>query len=145
MTGSRIEKLGAVASMACAVHCAALPILIGAGAGGAISWLNHAPVEWGLVLLAAAVGTVSAWRGLKIHGNRTVAVVLVSAALGLVILTATHGPAQVHGVGAGAHVHDHGLGWLSAVLGVALGGSLLVHRRLCARCEDCCHGHDVPA
>jgi len=131
---TRVEKLGAFASLACAVHCAALPILIGAGAGGAVSWLNHAPVEWGLVLLAAVVGTVSAWRGLRSHGNRAVAFTLVVAALGLVILTAQH-------AGHTAHEHAHDSTWLSAVFGVALGASLLVNRRLCNTCSGCEHGH----
>jgi hypothetical protein len=129
-----VERLGAAASLACAVHCAALPILIGAGAGGAVSWLNHRPVEWGLVLLSATVGTVSAWRGFKSHGNRAVAATLVIAAVALVALTAQHSFA----VGTPTD-HDHGLGALSAVCGVALGGSLFVNRRLCRKCSTCVH------
>jgi len=123
ITTARMEKLGAWASIACAVHCAALPILIGAGAGGAFSWLNHAPVEWGLVILAAAVGTFSAWRGFRSHGNVAVAVTLVIAAIGLLILTAQHA----------GHDHaggEHGAGWISAVFGIALGASMFVNRRL---------------
>lgn len=131
---AHVERLGAAASFACAVHCAALPILIGAGAGGAVSWLNHRPVEWGLVLLAAVVGTVSAWRGFKSHGNRAVAFTLVTAALGLVALTAQHS------FDVGAHAeHDHGLAALSAVCGVALAFSLFVNKRLCRKCTTCAH------
>ena len=102
-----------------------------------MSWLNHKPVEWGLVLVAAGIGTVSAWRGIRMHGNRALAVVLVAAAAGLVILTATHsGHDHAH-----AHGHDHGVAWLSAIFGVALGGALLVNQRLCKNCEGCAsHG-----
>ena len=127
---ARVEQLGAVASVACAIHCAALPILFGAGAAGAVSWLSYEPVEWGLVLLAAVVGTVSAWRGFRQHGNLAVAVTLVVAAIGLVILTATHS-------GHGAHDHVHQPAWISAVFGVALGASLLINRRMCANCNTC--------
>jgi MerC mercury resistance protein len=129
---AHVEKLGAFASIVCAIHCAALPILIGAGAAGAVSWLNDERVEWGMVLLAAVVGTVSAWRGFRSHGNKAVAVMLVVAAIGLVILTAQHS-------GHAGHAHDGA--WLSAVFGIALGGSLLVNRRMCNACSGCEHEH----
>lgn len=137
-TQARMEKLGAWASIACAIHCAALPVVIGLGAGGAFSWLNHAPVEWGLVLLAAAVGTVSAWRGFRSHGNAPVAVLLVTAAIGLVVLTAQHA-GHDHAAG------EHGAGWISAVFGVTLGVTMFVNRRLCNTCSTCEHHAADPA
>src|SRR5438045_3666118 len=82
-----LDRFGAAASTACAVHCAAIPIAISLSAGGVVSLLDNRSVEWGLVLLAAVLGTVSAWRGYRRHGNRTVAVVLAAAALGLVLAT----------------------------------------------------------
>ena len=131
----RAERLGAVASFACAIHCALVPILVGAGAAGAISWINHTPVEWGLVLIAAVIGTVTAWRGFRTHGNRAVAVTLVVAAIGLVVLTASHAGGDPAGE------HAHGLPWFSATFGIALGASMLVDRRLCRTCTDCA-AHD---
>src|SRR5690242_4641796 len=90
-----LDQVGAAASFACAIHCAALPIAISLSAGGVISFLDNQPVEWGLVLLAAVIGTTSAWRGYRRHGNKTVAVVLGSAALGLVLATfSRHGGAD---------------------------------------------------
>ncbi len=130
-TRSKMEKLGAAASFACAIHCAALPILIGAGAAGTFSFLQHEPVEWGLVLFAAVVGTVGAWRGFRTHGNVAVVLVLMTAVIGLVGVTVQH-----HGAHAG---HNHGPGWMAAVAGVALGVSLMVNNRLCHTCHECHH------
>ena len=88
------------------------------------------------MLLAATVGTVSAWRGFKSHGNLVVASTLVFAALGLVTLTAQHSFEAADHAG-----HDHGLGGLSAVFGVALAGSMFVNRRMCRSCTGCDSGH----
>ena len=131
-----IAKVGAIASFACAIHCAALPILIGAGAAGSLSFLRNEPFEWGMVLLAASVGTFAAWRGFRTHGNLAVVTVLLTATAGLVALTLHHG--------SGAHELEqadtpHGIAWLSALAGVALGVSLLVNSRMCKTCHDCRH------
>lgn len=144
-----MDRVGAVASFACAVHCAAIPILIGFGAAGAVSWLDHPPVEWGLVGLAAVVGTVSAWRGYRTHGNAPVAVVLATAAVSLLALTwVSHGTEHSH---AG---HDHGAHtgewkWLFPILGLVVAITHIVNRKLCASCTSCeAHEHaaaPVPA
>lgn len=141
-----MDRVGAVASFACAIHCAAIPILIGLSAGGALTWAGHAaswldnePVEWGLVILAAIVGTVSAWRGYRKHGNLTVAIVLAMAALSLLLLTAighdhSHG-SELH---AGhSHSHEGEYKWFFPVLGLVIAISHVVNRRLCNSCDSC--------
>jgi len=130
------DRIGAAASFACAVHCAAIPILLGLGAAGAVSWLDHEPVEWGLVGLAAVVGTVSAWRGYRVHGNRAVALVLAAAALSL-------GALMLHE--AGGHAHEGGFRWAFPVLGLVIATSHLVNRRLCRSCEGCAAHVPAPA
>ena len=123
-----LDRVGAVASTACAIHCAAIPILLGLGAAGAISWFDHEAVEWGFVGLAAVIGTVSAWRGYRVHGNKVVAVVLGAAALSLAALTWTRHD---------AHAHAGGLKWAFPVLGLVIAVSHVVNRRLCASCHGC--------
>jgi hypothetical protein len=124
-----LDGIGALASFACALHCALLPVLFGLGAAGAVSVLDHRPTEWGIVLLAAVVGTVSAWRGFRTHGNRTVVTVLALAVLGLVVLTVSHLGAD--------HAHHGPTAWLFAALGLVLAVSHLVNRRLCRSCRGC--------
>lgn len=127
----RLNKIGEVASIACAIHCALMPVIIGAGAAGAFSFLRHEPVEWGMVVLAAIVGTVAAWKGLRTHGNWAVVTVLMLAIVALVA-HALH--LFDH------HGHDHGgIAWTGIVAGVALAGSLFVNNRLCRKCEACDH------
>jgi len=134
-----LDRVGAVASSVCAVHCAAIPILLGLGAAGAVSWLDHGAVEWGLVGLAAVVGTVSAWRGYRVHGNWPVAVVLATAALSLVALTWSRHD---------EHAHEGDLKWVFPVLGLVIAVSHVVNRRLCRSCASCeshAHAADAPA
>lgn len=136
-----MDRLGAAASFACAVHCAAIPILVGLGAAGAVSWLEHEPVEWGLVGLAAVVGTVSAWRGYRVHGNKTVAIVLAAAALSLLVLMLHEAGIGPYGHGHGhSHAHDGDLRWVFPVIGVVIAASHLVNRRLCRSCTSCASG-----
>ena len=131
-----LDRIGAAASLACAVHCAAIPILLGLGAAGAVSWFEHERVEWGVVGLAAVVGTVSAWRGYRVHGNRAVALVLAAAALSLGALMLHQG---------GGHVHDGEFRWAFPVLGVVIATSHLVNRRLCRSCAGCAGHADTTA
>lgn len=132
-TGIDLDRVGAFASTVCAIHCAAIPILIGLGAAGAVSWFDHEGVEWGLVGLAAVIGTVSAWRGYRVHGNKVVATVLAAAAISLVALTWSRHD---------AHAHTGDLKWLFPVLGLAIAVSHVVNRRLCKSCSTCAeHEH----
>ncbi len=126
----RLARLGEFASLACAVHCAAMPILIGAGAAGAFSFLRHEPVEWGLVLLAAVVGTLAAWKGLKAHGNLAVLTALLLAIVAMI----AHALHVFDGDG-----HSHGIAWTGVIAGVALAASLFVNNRMCKTCHACAH------
>ncbi len=129
---ARFEKAAEIGSIACAIHCAVLPVVIGLGAAGAVSWLNETPVEWGLVLFSSAVGTISAWRGFRTHGNLAVAAILAIAAVGLLVLTWSHRAHPELSAG-----HDHSIEWLLPLTGVTLGATLFVNRRLCSTCDDC--------
>lgn len=131
-----LDRVGAFASTACAIHCAAIPILFGLGAAGAVSWFDHESVEWGFVGLAAVLGTVSAWRGYRVHGNKVVATVLVAAAVSLLALTWTRHD---------AHAHTGELKWLFPVLGLAIAASHVVNRRLCRSCTTCASHEHAPA
>ena len=125
-----LDQVGAVASIACAVHCAVLPIAISLSAAGVISFMDSEPLEWGFVLLAGVLGTVSAWRGYRKHGNKTVAVVLGVAALGLVLATISR-----HGQS--AHHPSHALAWTFPLIGVTIAVAHIVNLRLCRACRAC--------
>jgi len=149
-----LDKVGAAASIACAVHCAAIPILVSVSAGGVASFLDNRPIEWGLVLLAGAVGTVSAWRGYKRHGNKTVAVVLAAAALGLVLATALRPTVDVNDPGQVAAWLARGaapkndvrlLTWIFPLMGLVIAVAQIVNLRLCRACRACDAHEHAPA
>jgi MerC mercury resistance protein len=133
-----LDQVGAIASLACAVHCAVIPIAISLSAAGVFSFLDNEPVEWGFVLLASVVGTVSAWRGYRTHGNKTVAVVLGTAALGLAL-------AAISRHGEHAHDPDHMLAWVFPLIGLTIAVAHIVNLRLCRACTACDAHEHAPA
>ena len=50
-----LDKLGMTASLLCAIHCLALPLLISAGLIGGLNWFNHGFTEWSLIILALLI------------------------------------------------------------------------------------------
>lgn len=113
----RLDWLGAWASFVCALHCAALPILIGVAPFIGAQWFaSHAFDEWAvsiaLVFGAAVIGAAYCthrWR-------RTLFLYLASALLLIVGGFFVHAPALLHGS-------------LLCVGGVLLAVTHLVNRR----------------
>src|SRR5438477_9636720 len=63
----RLDRLGVAASTLCAVHCAALPLVVGLLPVVGASVVAHGAFEWGMVGLAATIGTFSLARGHRVH------------------------------------------------------------------------------
>jgi MerC mercury resistance protein len=57
--GNRLDRLGAAASLACAAHCAAMPLLVGLLPLIRLSFLAEEQTEWALVGLSMGVGSLS--------------------------------------------------------------------------------------
>jgi hypothetical protein len=57
--GDRLDRLGAAASLTCAVHCAAMPLLAGWLPLVGLSFLASEAAEWSLVGLSLGVGSLS--------------------------------------------------------------------------------------
>ncbi|MBO0861876.1 MAG: MerC domain-containing protein [Chloracidobacterium sp.] len=57
--GNRLDRLGAAASLACAAHCAAMPLLIGLLPLVGLSFLAENQVEWALAGLSIGIGSLS--------------------------------------------------------------------------------------
>jgi hypothetical protein len=65
---SLLDRLGAFGSLLCAVHCAAIPLLIAlAPSLGAATWLGG-NFELGFVVFATALGAFSVLWGYRRHG-----------------------------------------------------------------------------
>lgn len=72
-----------MASLACAVHCALMPLALSLLPLLGSSVLGDESLEWGLVLLSMLLGIASLTRGYHQHGSRRALFVL---GLGLVFL-----------------------------------------------------------
>jgi len=78
-----LDRIGAVLGFLCAIHCLAVPLLL--GALPALGFLADHTFDLALIGVAAVVALFSARSGLKAHGDRRVAVGLVLA-VGLLAL-----------------------------------------------------------
>jgi hypothetical protein len=56
---SRLDHIGITASTLCAVHCAVVPILFTSLPLLGLGFLANVWVEWGMIVLALAIGTYS--------------------------------------------------------------------------------------
>ncbi|HEU0306251.1 MAG TPA: MerC domain-containing protein [Lysobacter sp.] len=67
-TRSLLDRLGALGSVLCALHCAAIPLLIAlAPSFGAAAWLGGG-FELGFVVFATGLGLFSMFWGYRRHG-----------------------------------------------------------------------------
>ena len=120
---SRIDRLGAYVSFACAIHCAVVPFaatilpLVGFG------FLANKRVEHSVLLVSVALASVSVCWGIRIHRQRRI-LAIFGAALVLIM------------VGRGFADGFAEIGFI--VMGAALFscGHLLNHR-LCRSCQRC--------
>ncbi len=64
------DALGIVTSIACAIHCALLPVLMSTLPVFGINIIDNIYFEWGMILLAFVVGSYSLFHGyIKHHRN----------------------------------------------------------------------------
>ena len=121
-----LDKMGAVASLTCAVHCAAMPLVITLLPLLGLTFLADERLEWGLLALSATLGVSSLCLGYREHRSRRALVIL---AVGLSLLA----------LGRISEEREWGR-W--AVLVVVLGGSTVaashfLNRHLCHACRRC--------
>jgi hypothetical protein len=79
------EALGVVASVACAIHCAILPLFITSLPLFGINIIDNILIEVLLLGTAFAIGFSTLWHGYKKHHHRITTLVLFSA--GMVLFT----------------------------------------------------------
>jgi hypothetical protein len=79
------EALGVAASVACAIHCAILPLFITSLPLFGINIIDNILIEVLLLGTAFAIGFSTLWHGYKKHHHRITTLVLFSA--GMVLFT----------------------------------------------------------
>ncbi|AWO01308.1 hypothetical protein DLD77_06200 [Chitinophaga alhagiae] len=74
-----LDTLGIGASLVCAVHCVALPLLITALPLLGLEVLENENLEYALLALSFVVGCTALWRGYLKHHRRVAPLVLFAA------------------------------------------------------------------
>jgi MerC mercury resistance protein len=123
---NRLDRLGAVASLACATHCAAMPLLIGLLPLIGLGFLANEHTEWALVGFSLGVGSLSLIPSYARKHRQWRPLLLFAFGAGLIIavrLLAEDGsrleaPAMTLGALLIAFAH-------------------MINRRLCRRCAAC--------
>lgn len=80
------DALGVSATIACAIHCALLPLLLSSLPLFGINILNNIFFETGMILLAMVIGTYSLWHGFRRHHHRYLPLVLFTAGIFFLLL-----------------------------------------------------------
>lgn len=82
------DALGITASVACAIHCAVLPLFLSSLPLFGINIIHNLLFEAGMIVLAFAIGTYSFYHGYKKHHHSLFPFILFT--LGITLLVAKH-------------------------------------------------------
>ena len=80
------DALGITASVACAIHCAVLPLLLTSLPVFGINIIDNLAFEYGMILLALGIGGWSLYHGYKHHHHQRLPLLVFG--LGMVLLLA---------------------------------------------------------
>lgn len=78
------DALGIAASVACAIHCAVLPLVLTSLPVFGINIIKNTAFEYGMILFAAAIGFYSLRHGIKKHHHKKTPLILFS--IGIIFL-----------------------------------------------------------
>lgn len=70
------DALGIAASMACAIHCAVLPLVLTSLPIFGLNIVGNTGFEYFMIVLALAIGSYSLWHGYSRHHHRTLPLLL---------------------------------------------------------------------
>ena len=79
------DGLGVATSLACAIHCAVLPLLVSSLPLFGINIIHNLFFEWSMIMLAFAVGAYSLVHGFLKHHKIALPIILFSAGFVLLI------------------------------------------------------------
>jgi hypothetical protein len=80
------DALGITTSIACAIHCAILPLFVSALPLFGINIIHNIAFEAGMVLLASGIGAWSFYHGYRRHHHNSLPFVLFIAGILLLVL-----------------------------------------------------------
>src|SRR5260370_41345943 len=95
-TTAAFDRAGMTASLACAVHCALLPLALAALPALGLAWVDSPWVDWSMVVLALGIALSAHRGGYRLHrrclpaGGALAGVGVLGTAIGLLKGSAGH-------------------------------------------------------
>lgn len=86
MTKINYDALGIATSVACAIHCAILPLVLSSLPLFGINIINNAVFEYGMIFLALCVGLYSLWHGYKKHHHSSIPITLFATGISMLFM-----------------------------------------------------------
>lgn len=80
------DALGITATVACAIHCAVLPLFLSSLPLFGINIIDNLFFEAGMILLAIAIGGYSLFHGFRRHHHRALPMYIFAAGISFLIL-----------------------------------------------------------
>jgi hypothetical protein len=118
------DALGIAASLACAIHCAILPLVLTSLPVLGINIIDNLGFELGMILLAMVIGFYSLWHGYRRHHQSLIPSLLFGAGIILLFLKQAY--------------HAHQLYFLVPAVALIVAAHL-INYRLCRKVGEC-HG-----
>lgn len=117
-----LDVVGSTASLCCAVHCIALPLVITLLPVLGLGFLSSEGFEWGMIAVSITLATLALCWGRRVHGNSRTLYAIPVAVLLFIFAQTFHGDGH----------------WICMALGgTALAAGHLLNRRLCCKCSHC--------
>ena len=79
------DALGIATSVACAIHCAVLPLFLGSLPIIGMNFVENEGFEYFMIFLAFTIGTYSLWHGYRKHHHSITPVVIFLVGIALLI------------------------------------------------------------
>jgi hypothetical protein len=116
------DALGIAASVACAIHCAVLPLVLTSLPVFGTNIIDHLGFEYMMIVLAMGIGFYSLWHGYRKHHHSLMPSAIFSAGIILLFLK------QIY--------HEHQVLFLiPAVLAIVV--AHLLNYKLCRKANHC--------
>lgn len=80
------DRLGIITSIACAIHCTLLPLLVSSLPLFNFDILENKAVEWSMIILALSFGVLSLYHGYADHHKKILPLILFSIGFSCLIL-----------------------------------------------------------
>lgn len=140
MTMNLIDRVGTWASSLCALHCCAMPFLIGVLPILGVSFLATNEFEWTMIAIAGVLGGYGAYAGFRFH-QRLAAIALFT--IGILTLISNRIVIAATTTEACCVLHaapEEGLPFQvfpAVVGGLLVASSHVVNHHLCKNCKEC--------